>query len=139
MEMGTRSLTYVYDENFGEEPILCMYRQFDGYPENHGKELAIFLNSKKLVNGLLDNKSYYANGMGCLSASMVGYFKKEAGGIYIYPPKLNQDYWQDFEYHVKKDNVVILFKKHDGYRQLFSGNWNDFLYFCLKHDNGAEE
>ena len=31
--MGTRSLTYVYEN---EAPIICMYRQFDGYPSGHG-------------------------------------------------------------------------------------------------------
>ena len=40
--MGTRSLTFVYD---GEQPIINMYRQFDGYPSGHGQELAEFLNS----------------------------------------------------------------------------------------------
>ena len=36
--MGTRSLTFVYDEN--NTPVLNMYRQFDGYPSGHGAELA---------------------------------------------------------------------------------------------------
>ena len=39
--MGTRSLTFVYDENGAK--ILNMYRQMDGYPSGHGKELAEFL------------------------------------------------------------------------------------------------
>jgi hypothetical protein len=37
--MGTRSLTFVYD---GDEPMINMYRQFDGYPSGHGSELADF-------------------------------------------------------------------------------------------------
>jgi len=44
--MGTRSLTYVYDN---KEPLVCMYRQFDGYPSGHGKELAEF--EKYCVSG----------------------------------------------------------------------------------------
>jgi hypothetical protein len=28
--MGTRSLTYVYDD---KTPVVCMYRQFDGIPQ----------------------------------------------------------------------------------------------------------
>ena len=38
--MGTRSLTFVYDE---QEAIINMYRQYDGYPTGHGAELAEFL------------------------------------------------------------------------------------------------
>ena len=33
--MGTRSLTFVYDE-YGEK-IINMYRQYDGYPSGHGR------------------------------------------------------------------------------------------------------
>jgi len=47
--MGTRSLTYVYE---GETPIMCMYRQFDGYLEGHGQELANFLNELTVGNGI---------------------------------------------------------------------------------------
>ena len=52
--MGTRSLTFVYD---GDEPIVNMYRQFDGYPEGHGQELAEFLCSGKLVEGYSARRS----------------------------------------------------------------------------------
>ena len=45
--MGTRSLTYVYDDN--NDPIICMYRQFDGYPTGHGSELADFLTPFKII------------------------------------------------------------------------------------------
>ena len=38
--MGTRCLTYVYE---GNSPLVCLYRQFDGYPSGHGTELANFL------------------------------------------------------------------------------------------------
>ena len=48
--MGTRSLTYVYDEQ--GEKIINLYRQFDGYPTGHGQELAEFLNKGRMVNGL---------------------------------------------------------------------------------------
>ena len=44
--MGTRSLTFVYEDN---KPIVNMYRQFDGYPEGHGQELADFLLSGAVI------------------------------------------------------------------------------------------
>ena len=55
MKMGTRSLTFVYeDTGDGQEPVMCMYRQYDGYPSGHGAELAEFLMPFKLVNGYGD-------------------------------------------------------------------------------------
>ena len=81
--MGTRSLTFVYE---GKQPIINMYRQFDGYPSGHGQELAEFLNSfDEVVNGIPvgDNRKL-ANGMGCLAAQMIANFKNSVGGFYIY-------------------------------------------------------
>ena len=82
--MGTRSLTIVEDEK-GRE-IVTIYRQFDGYYDGHGKELADFLTGFTLVNGLRgDGPEKIANGLGCLAAQVVAHFKKEPGGIYLYP------------------------------------------------------
>ena len=41
--MGTRSLTRFIEvvEN-KKNPITCIYRQYDGYPSGHGKELDFF-------------------------------------------------------------------------------------------------
>jgi len=82
--MGTRSLT-VFIDQAGKE-IAVMYRQFDGYPEGHGKDLADFLTGMKIVNGMRgDDSPKIANGMSCLTAQVVAHFKKEPGNIYIYP------------------------------------------------------
>ena len=84
--MGTRSLTFVYDH---DEAILNLYRQFDGYPEGHGAELAEFLNGIDAVtNGIrLGETRRTANGMGCLAAQLVAHFKTEVGGFYIHSVK----------------------------------------------------
>ena len=76
--MGTRSLTYVYDDYNITTPIVCMYRQFDGYPSGHGAELAEFLNSfDAIVNGIrIGDTRKISNGMGCLAAQMIAFFKK---------------------------------------------------------------
>jgi len=47
--MGTRSLTFVYDE---QDVIINMYRQYDGYPTGHGAELAEFLGQFRMTNGI---------------------------------------------------------------------------------------
>ena len=98
--MGTRSLTFVYD---GEEPIINMYRQFDGYPTGHGAELAEFLAPFDMVSGIPVGKDVkprkMANGMGCLAAQLVANFKEEAGQFYLYPTSA-VDCGQDYEYHI---------------------------------------
>ena len=122
--MGTRSLTFVYD---GDEPMINMYRQFDGYPSGHGSELAIFLNSfDAIVNGIsVGDTRRIANGMGCLAAQLIAHFKIDAGGFYIYPVTA-KDCGQDYEYHVYEDKVVV----KNPAEVIFSGTWREFNEFC---------
>lgn len=122
--MGTRSLTFVYNER--GEAIVNLYRQYDGYPSGHGAELAEFLAGKRLVNGLSGDTSMVFNGMGCLAASLVANFKQSAGGFYIYAVT-NTDCWQDYEYHVYEDKIVV--KNYSG-QEMFSGDWESFSKFC---------
>ena len=122
--MGTRSLTKVLDEE-GKE-ILCLYRQFDGYPEGHGADLKEFLKGMKLTNGYSTDQKEdggWANGMGCLAGQLVAWFKTAPEGkfigksgaykqvpthpkrgriinsIYLYPPKTT-DCGEEFIYEV---------------------------------------
>ena len=127
--MGTRSLTYVYE---GETPIMCMYRQFDGYLEGHGQELANFLNELTIGNGISGKPELFsfANGMGCLAAQMIVWFKKTPGGFYIHPIELDQDAWQDYEYHVYENKVVV--KNPD--EVIFEGSWNEFLSLTTEQE-----
>lgn len=123
--MGTRCLTYVYDNM--DRPILNMYRQFDGYPSGHGAELADFLDGMKIVNGISsDAKGKIANGMGCLAAQMIAHFKDDPGGIYIYSVETD-NCWQDYEYHVHEEYVSVT--DSDG-KILFGGTWSGFKDFC---------
>jgi len=121
--MGTRCLTFVY---VGAVPVINVYRQFDGYPSGHGHELAQFLNSKKLVNGYSDKNSAEANGMGCLAAQLIVQLKHGVGGIYIYPVA-STDCFQDYEYHVYENNVIV----KDPTAVIFEGTWEEFGQFCL--------
>jgi hypothetical protein len=121
--MGTRSLTFVYD---GDVPVINIYRQYDGYPSGHGHELAQFLDSKTLVNGFGEQNSVEANGMGCLAAQLIVQLKHGVGGIYIYPVS-STDCFQDYEYHVYEDKVIV----KDPTAVIFDGTWEDFAQFCL--------
>jgi hypothetical protein len=127
--MGTRSLTYVYE---GETPIICMYRQYDGYPEGHGQELANFLNELAIGEGISGSPELftYANGMGCLAAQMIVNFKKSPGGFYIHPVDLNQDCWQEYEYHVYEKHVVV----KNPTEVIFDGYWSDFLTWTTEKE-----
>ena len=128
--MGTRSLTYVYDDYNITTPIVCMYRQFDGYPSGHGAELAEFLNSfDAIVNGIrIGETRKVSNGMDCLAAQMIAFFKKDAGGFYLYPTILNQDCGQDYEYHVWNDKVKITC--HGDVE--FYGTWQELVTYCAE-------
>lgn len=96
--MGTRCLTVFKDEY--DSNIAVMYRQHDGHPHYHGKELADFLKEKKLVNGLNKNTSMVFNGMGCLAASVVAHFKKCPGGIYLFSPDV-EDVGEEYVYIIR--------------------------------------
>lgn len=127
--MGTRSLTYVFDDR--NDAIVCMYRQYDGYPSGHGSELAEFLTSGKIVNGLPSgSNSGLFNGMGCLAAQMVDEFKDGPGGIYLHAPTLNRDDWQDYEYHVYENRVVV----KNPTEVMFDGDWQMFADFCSEEE-----
>ena len=132
--MGTRSLTFVYNEH--NEPILNLYRQYDGYIAGHGAEIAEFLAGKKLVNGFGKESTDIANGMGCLAASLVAHFKETVGGFYIHSVT-STDCGQDYEYHVYEDRVIVkgypetysLFERGKMVTR-FEGSWEMFAKFA---------
>lgn len=127
--MGTRSLTRIYNE--GSEELVTMYRQFDGYPEGLGKELAEFLSSHELVNGISgdSNSSNAFNGMGCLAARVVSHFKgDEIGSVYLYQPGAT-DCWEEFVYRIECDEGKIMLSVYGVYakKDLFSGTPEEYL------------
>ena len=146
--MGTRSLTFVYDEQGNK--IINLYRQYDGYPTGHGQELAKFLNSGRMVNGLDGlGKERQFNGSGCLAAQLVAHFKKESGGFYLYPTETG-DCGQDFEYHVYTDNGIRVkimdcgvnmfgMTQSEKYEPLFHGDLAQFTKYCVKEQYGEVE
>ena len=103
--MGTRSLTFVYDTD--GDAIINLYRQYDGYPSGHGRELADFICPFTIVNGFGRETANIANGMGCLAAQLVAHFKDGVGQFYLHSVEA-KDCGQDYEYHVYKDRVKVL-------------------------------
>jgi hypothetical protein len=145
--MGTRSLTFVYDE---QDVIINMYRQYDGYPTGHGAELAEFLGQFRMTNGIPVGRDKtgdrVANGMGCLAGQLVAHFKgSDAGQFYLYPASAT-DCGQDYEYHVYKDvgglrvritdrgcNMfgLTMSDKNDA---IFDGTLAEFTEFCTEKE-----
>lgn len=80
--MGTRSTIAIYENT---KHLVTIYQQYDGYPSGVGLQLAKFVNSGKLVNGLGGDKGLVFNGMGCLAAALIKEFKDGPGGTYIVP------------------------------------------------------
>lgn len=80
--MGTRA-TVKFKE--GNNILVNVYHQYDGYLRGVGLELANFLNGIEIVNGLRDNATFgeIANGMGCLASQYIASIKTQAGGVYI--------------------------------------------------------
>lgn len=82
--MGTRSLTILKNGNKDDAlDIAVMYRQYDGYIEGIGQELAEFLSGFKVVNGIGETTTKLANGPDCLAAQIVAHFKEEVGNVYL--------------------------------------------------------
>lgn len=119
--MGTRSLTYVYDareSNKDGKALLCMYRQFDGYPSGAGQEIADFAKGFTIVNGYGPGQEEalgtIANGAGCFAAQLVAHFKKAVGGFYLRTAEQDQDSGQEYEYHLfVQEDVPIQIKCYD--------------------------
>ena len=150
--MGTRSLTFVYDSYKTEkgsvvnEPIINMYRQFDGYPTGHGAELAEFLTGGKITNGLrFGEEGKFFNGMGCLAAQLVAHFKQESGNFYLYPVT-TEDCGQDYEYHIYNIDgefkIIVMdcgcnffgMTNDDTYAEIFNGSLPEFIEFCKEKE-----
>lgn len=121
--MGTRSLTYVYDgrDTKNTQALLCMYRQFDGYPSGAGQELADFAKGFTIVNGIgvdqEDKLGSIANGAGCFAAQLVAHFKDTVGNFYLRTTEQDQDAGQEFEYHLfVRERVPVQIKCYKNQR-----------------------
>ena len=135
--MGTRStMKFIRKENNKLTSLVSIYRQYDGYIDGVGHELAKYLLSKKIVNGIPinDNSGRIANGFGCLIAQYIRDFKTEPGNLYItdmddkeeynYEVIFDDDKYFDGEYNV--DDLITI--KVDSYPN-FEGKPSELLSF----------
>lgn len=126
--MGTRSLTIIKADEWGEvEEIAVLYRQFDGYFDGHGMELAEFLSGIKVVNGLSSygDKSV-ANGATCLAARLISHFKgDDPGGFYLYPAGARNK-GEEYVYTVTAGHDKPITLEASGYGGEFKGDPSEF-------------
>ena len=126
--MGTRATISIAKReegvSFSEKPdkvLVSIYHHFDGYPEYLGVTLANYLENKKIVNGLGEDRDTVFNGLGCMAASIIAELKEEAGNVYIEDPERPSS-WLDFEYYIwgdtGKDIWISIF---DGDECIFVG------------------
>lgn len=126
--MGTRSVTRIWNEE--NEPLVTLYRQYDGYIDGHGLELAK-LCSAVILNGVGDQEyGKHANGAGCLAAQIVSEIKnKQLGNVYIVP---HDTLSEEFNYKVVVQGagkpVMITVTNDEGIR-LFHGTAEAMLAF----------
>lgn len=141
--VGTRSITVVHDEDIGK--LVAMYRQFDGYPEGHGRELLNFLSEFKIVNGIpleamLKGREMLkvANGMGCLAAQIVAHFKDEhgIGGIYLVPEQQDLiDYTYIISGKAHTPLIMLVYewwKYNEENKPIFEGSLVEFAQYLEK-------
>lgn len=135
--MGTRSLVHFIRKE--DDVKMCnLYRQYDGYPEGRGMELAKWLESFNVVNGftLDDEKRRVANGLDCLCALWVSEEKgNEVGNVYMMGIS-DTDVGEEYVYEVWEEGKDIYMSCYDVWNKelLFKGtpeeyiNWQAFLH-----------
>lgn len=129
--MGTRSTTRFMVLEEGNEPqhYLSFYRQFDGYVDGHGHELANILKSYTMVNGITcGERRKVANGEGCLIAQVLSEFKNgEPGGFYVIP---SGEYTEEYHYDVEITKKWVAYDvSYEFNIKVFTGGLNGDLIF----------
>lgn len=124
--MGTRSLTFFIEDG---KKICCLYRQFDGYPDSHGLEIAKFLRDKKIVNGYtqedIENKNF--NGIGNLAVQLISHLNENISNFHIMIPEMN-DAGQEYEYEIsEKDGRPFIKCSEHPSKELFKGTPEQFI------------
>ena len=139
--MGTRSLTTFNDE-WKDEEIAVIYRQYDGYPQGHGRELFEFLNEMVVVNGIsLNGPPKIANGMDCLAAQVISHLKgSEVGGIYLHKSG-TRDIGEQYIYTIYFSEKTLMIKMSNTYdeNESFDGTIKEFGEWLNKGDIVVDE
>lgn len=147
--MGTRSITRVI---YNGKPILTFYRQMDGYPSCHGREMADFMAGIEFVNGY--NRTHSAgknaNGAGCFAAQLISHLKRNSlGSIYLRDHDAEGEEYNYTITIVSKPNGQTAWDhvdfienvKCEGYGKAdsYDGDLAGFVAFCKKRSHSDDE
>lgn len=130
--MGTRSKTS-FIEKIGDKRkhLVSVYQQYDGYVEGVGYEIANYILSKKIVNGISGDTKDKANGFGCLIAQFIRDFKTDVGGLYIVDEQATQEYNYNiiFDSDLYFNGDFFTDKNTNDYFEIEVIDWNEQVIF----------
>jgi len=93
--MGTRSTVKFYQD---QQIVASIYQQYDGYISGVGYDLAKWLKTKTVINGIgNETMEGFANGIGCLAAQYIREHKVKIGNLYM----TTVDDEQEYNYEVR--------------------------------------
>jgi len=135
--MGTRSLTIFTEDINDEKAEICvLYRQMDGYPSGHGKDLKKCLEKGKIGNGIpgglnLEDGSKFFNGMGDLVVQTITRLKT-----------IQTEHTKEWRSKWKEDGMAFVNDVGDcepgGFYLHQAGTrdcWEDYTYYIYPKDN----
>lgn len=109
--MGTRARINIIED---DAILVSIYRQYDGYPDGLGQEVADFAASMTVVNGISGGKpKNQANGMGCFAAQLIAHLKDGVGNVYIRNTE-PQSHGEEFVYNVSWNDKAIVIEALGG-------------------------
>jgi hypothetical protein len=143
--MGTRARVNVFN---GNQILVSIYCQFDGYPTGLGKEIADFAGPFEVINGISCGERdtpQRANGMDCFAAQLVGHLKgNQVGNVYLRdtgPESHGEEFVYDLHEHNGKINLTVLEggvtmfgnpgDKSEEMKMLFNGNASEASNFAM--------
>lgn len=132
--IGTSATIRFKHEGDNNTILVNVYHHYDGYIEGVGHDLAEFLLSKKIVNGItcFDDMNTIANGFSCLIAQYISNVKKGPGEVYICLQDFEGDYNYDVIYNDCKNEIYIKVTHYD--KVLFKGSPKELLEYKDKED-----
>lgn len=130
--MGTRSKTSFIEKIGGKRKhLVSVYQQYDGYIEGVGYDIARYILSKKIINGISGDTKDKANGFGCLIAQFIRDFKTDVGGLYIVDELDTQEYNYNiiFDSDLYFNGDFFTDKNTDDYFEIEVIDWNNKLLY----------
>lgn len=132
--MGTRSKTSFIEKIGGKrQHLVSVYQQYDGYIEGVGHDIARYILSKEICNGIRLGRdtSKLANGFGCLIAQFIRDFKTDVGGLYIIDEQATQEYNYNiiFDGDLYFNGDFFTDKNTNDYFEIEVIDWNNKLLY----------